>query len=632
MSVNWKKVYAENSHLQNEVHWKICFEDIPSKYRKVTRRNFDICYEMRHGGVGCLVAEKYGVHPSHVTYLMKRAFSTDDEGEFLLARGLISHGYASKPIRKKPLPTKKTKGGAKSALNAAFEMHPDWRDELFELVVADLERKPYAINLTPKIFAGIARTGLRARNWPADMWPFCNASQGYQTFRNLLFEFKNIIAMEKANLRKSLEGFKKSDPAKMPFDEVQIDWQTCDAFCRLTTECEGNVVDTRLDRCSLFVAYCVKSRCVLAWHLALTRNPSHHDVLQVIDKIYTQRLIEIKYTPELSHPADAGYPSSVIPDIHMIGINTISMDNAWANMARHISDRVCKNGTALRFGKGGSPLDRNFVESVFNYVNGLTHRFASTTGSSPSDPIREDPKNAKNVPLLSLQSFRELIDVWISHYNSDVKLHNMGESPLQRLKRYYKTEPLNLNHNLRYEDRDLFIAEYRSKIYASKKELRRPEIKLKGLVYRGSELTDRRLAGTVVRVKRDKRDIRSIRVYKTNGQKIATLYAPRAYMHYPLSERTYERVKKFVDDYGASVENPVLAYLRHLFLNKGSKRIGLEFVQVSEEIQTEGFLQTPSKKQIKQIAAVERECKEVHVPCLDDLLDGYNFEVSNAKH
>lgn len=632
MSINWKRVYAENPQLQKEKYWQICIEEVPRRDQDATRRNLDICYEMRHGGVGWVVAEKYDVRESHVTYIMQRAFSVDENGQFLLGRAFIPNGYVKEPRRKKPLPTKKKPKGNKCVLTAVFEHLPDWREELFQLAVAEDRKEPYAINLTPQAFAGLARNGLKARNWPLDTWPFTNKSKGYQTFRRLLIEFRNIIAMQKSQLRKSLEGFERNDPAKMPLDEVQIDWQTCDSFCRLTTECEGDVVDTRLDRCSLFVAFCVKSRCVLAWHLALTRNPSHHDVLQVIDNIYTQRKMTIRVTPELEHSPGSGYPSDVIPYMHMIGINTISMDNAWANLARHVSDRACQNGAMMRFAKGATPLERNFVEAVFHYVNGLVHRVASTTGSYPTDPIKEDPKNAKEAPELSLQSFRELLDVWISHYNADVKLHNMAESPLQRLERYYKTQPISFNHNLRHIKRDLFIADYSAKIYAPKNEMRRPEIKLNGLVYRGSDLTDRRLAGKRVRVKRDKRDIRSIDVFTIERIKIATLYAPRAYMHYPLSELTLERVQKFVDQHGSNGCEPVLAYLRFLFINKGNKRDGLEFVRVSEEIKREGSICLPETEPVEQMPVhAEDDTLEVSIPSIDELMKDYDFGVADVN-
>jgi len=630
MSVNWKQIYAENPQLQKEEYWQICIEEVPKRYRAVVRRNCDICYEMRHGGVGWVVAQKYGVDKSHVTYVMQRAFSVDENGEFLLGRSLVPKGYVEKCRRRKPLSTKKKRRGDKCALVATFEALPDWQEELFQLVVAEDRGEPYAINLTPKSFAGLARIRLKARNWPLDMWPFTNKSEGYQTFRRLLIEFRNIIAMQKSRLRKSLEGFDWNDSAKMPFDEVQIDWQTCDAFCRLTTECEGDVVDIRLDRCSLFVAFCVKSRCILAWHLALTRNPSHHDVLQVIDNIYTQRKLIIRHTPELEHSPGADYPTSVIPYMHMIGINTISMDNAWANLAKHVSDRACQNGIMMRFAKGGTPLERNFVEAVFHYINGLAHRVASTTGSYPTDPIKEDPKNLKEAPELSLQSFRELLDVWISHYNADVKLHNMGESPLQRIERYYRTQPINFNHNLRHKKRDLFIADYPAKIYTSKNEMRRPEIKLKGLVYRGADLNDRRLGSKRVRVKRDKRDIRSIDVYTIEGLKIATLYAPRAYMHYPLTEQTLERVQAFAEENGYTGCNPVLAYLRYLFINKGTKKHGLDFLRVSEEIQRESDLVLPDSERVEQVSIEpDGDAADVEIQSSDDLIQEYDFGVAS---
>ncbi len=626
MSINWKQRYAENPHLDNEALWQVDISSLPVRKRKTTQRNQNICYDMRHGGVGRIVAENYGVTPQQVTYVMQRVFSVDENGEFFLSRGLITGDRLKKPKRNAPLSTKAKPTNAKCCLGAVCEALPDWLNELFQLVLADERRDPYALNLTPQCFWQLALAGLKARDWPLDTWPFSHDTKGYSTFRRLLIKLRNQIAKERSNLRKTLEGIHRKDLATMPFDEVQIDWQVCDEICRLTTECEGDVVDTRLERCCLLVAFCVKTRCVLAWHLALTRNPNHADILQVIDNIFRQRKRTIRVTPELEHFPGADYPVSVIPEMHMIGINTISMDNAWANMARAVCDKACDIGALIRFGKGNTPLDRNFVESVFYYINGLTHRQANTTGSHPNDPIKEAPKNAKKPPVVSIQSFQELLDVWISKYNADISFHNMAESPLQRLEQYYRTQPIRLSHNFRHQKRDLFISEHRAKIYAPKKELRRPEIHHQKLVYRGSDLTDRDLAGTEVKFRRDRRDIRSIEVFTLKGQYLGKLHVQRAYLEYPLSETTYLRVKAFVKKYGTKSQNPVIAYLRHHFLNRESTRSQLEFLRVSEELKGQKTLflnDADEATQEKETEFVER--RVTNVPSIRELMKQKNY-------
>lgn len=626
MPVKWKKLLAENPQFLDESIWDINITDIKTSARKDLIRNLNICYEMRVGSIGRVVADKYNVTPPYITYLMQRVFSVDENGEYLLTRALIPNNRLFKSKRNSPLGTKNTPRGNRCSLQHTIDAIPDWYDELYQLVIVEDQRQPYAINLTPNSFWQLALTGLKSRSWPMDTWPFNTPSQGYQTFRRLLDSLRNELAKNKSQKRRSCEGTNRSDLVRMPFDEVQIDWQVCDKHCRLSTECEGDIVDTRLERCCLLVAFCVKTRCVLAWHLALTRNPSHEDILQVIDNIYSQRLLKIRVTPDLEHAPNANYPSAVIPEMHMIGINTISMDNAWANMARMVADKVCQNGTLLRFGKGNTPIDRSFVESVFFYINGLTHRFASTTGSHPSDPIKESTANAKKAPEISIQSFKELLDVWISKYNADPKVHNMGESPLQRLERYYRTEPIRFSHNLRHTPRDFFSAWYPATVYAPKVEPRKPEIKHQGIVYRGNKFTDRDLGGKSVRIKKDKRDIRSIEVYTNEGQRLAKLYAQSAYLHYPLSERTYNRVKEFKKNHGTAGLNPVIAYMRHVFLNRGAPRQALEFVRIAEEIKNENMISLNEPK-INEIPSFDTrtDIENIAVTPISELMDKHDF-------
>jgi len=633
VSVNWKKVLAENPNYRLPEYWEVNESVVPVKNRDALRRNQDINYEMRNGGVGYVVAQKYGVSPSYVTQIMQRGFTKSENGEFYLSRSLIPGERLKKSERRKPLSSKQVSHGHKLSMQALLEALPEFAEEMYNLVRASEDRKPYAINLTPESFKGIALTSLKAHGWPSDVWPNCTPSKGYQSFRRWLKVLRDRVANEKNQLRKSVDQVKPPDYAQMPFDEIQIDWQTCDQFCRLTTECEGNVVDTRLDRCSLLVAFDVKTRCVLAWHLALTRHPTHEDILQVIDNIFTQRKRTIRFCPDLVHVPGSGYPSSVIPYMNMIGLNTISMDNAWANMAIDVAEKVCSLGGSLRFAKGRSPLERNFVEHFFYYINGLTHLPASSTGSHPNDPIRETAKNASKAPEISIQAMMELIDVWVSAYNREPKQHNGGESPLQRLERYSNTQPLRISHDMRHATRDLFVGFYPATIYVSKSGSGRPFIKHMGLEYRGNQLNDRSFHDKRVRVKKDKRDIRTLEVYTNQGQCLGTVYAQRAYLEQPLSAQTLRRIQAHIKRYGSLGPNPVYAYLRYIFINKGVPRMALEFLRLSEEIKNGDQLYIGESSEVDSTVFDDQpEYENVNVVPLNELMKQQNYGADNGSN
>jgi hypothetical protein len=302
------------------------------------------------------------------------------------------------------------------------------------------------------------------------------------------------------------------------------------------------------------------------------------------------------------------------------------MDNAKANMAKAVADRVCDAGALLRHAQGYQPLNRNFIEHIFHFVNGLIHKLPSTTGSHTQDPIREAAKHYKNAPEISLQTARELIDVWITQYNCTPKWHNLGETPLQRLERYATDQPLRLSHNLRYKPRGFFFEELPGNIWVDKNSNERPCIHHLGITYRGKDITDRDLAGKKIRIRKDKRDIRTIEVFTYEGERLGKLYAQRAYLHSRLSARTWRHMQKWMAEHGDLGPSPVYAYLRIMFFNKGSPRMQTEFQRVAEEIKEDGIVFIGEKPAEHETPFDDDLITpSVPVPRIKDLMKQHNF-------
>lgn len=625
MAVNWKRELAENPQFRKEQHWQLVVESLETNLRPAATRNLSICEEMRNGGVGHVVAKKYDVAPSFVSYLMQRAFTMDEFGNYFLSRAMVPGKRLMKPKRNIALSTKRKRRNDKYSLSVVLEKLPEFEQEMYEIVKAFVERKRYAINLTPLSFRGIAHTALEEYGWPLDTWPFSSPSKGYQTFRRYFETLKDRVNKENSDKRKSVEGIAPPNFAQVPLAEIQIDWQVTDLFTRLTTEFEGDVTDTRLSRVCLLVAYDVKSRCILSWHLALTRDPSHEDVLQVIENIYCQQKREIQYTEKLEHYPGGDYPSSVIPFMDMIGLNIVSMDNAKANMAKAVADRVCDSGALLRYAQGYQPLNRNFIEHIFHFINGLTHLLPSTTGSHSQDPVRESAKYYIDAPEISIQVAQELIDVWITQYNCTPKWHNLAETPLQRLERYATNQPLRISHNLRYKPRDFFIEDFPVTVYVNKKSNERPCIHHLGITYSGKDLTDRGLAGKKIRACKDKRDIRTIELFTYEGERIGKLYAQRAYLHCRLSSRTWRHMQGWQRRHGDLGPRPVYAYARNMFLNRKSSRAQTEFLRVAEEIKEDNLVLIGESLPDITVFDDELLSPSVPVPPIKELMKQQNY-------
>ena len=76
---------------------------------------------------------------------------------------------------------------------------------------------------------------------------------------------------------------------------------------------------------------------------------------------------------------------------------------------------------------------------------------------------------------------------------------------------------------------------------------------------------------------------------------------------------------------------PVIAYLRYLFINKGNKRHGLDFLKVSEEIKRDNFAKIPDKKQVEQVPVEhEGDAVDIDIPSIDELMEDYDFGVENV--
>jgi len=187
LAENWKKELDLHPEIRNLNNWPYIDPfDFKDKVRNLYIRNKNIAYEMTQGASGRSVASKYNVHPSFITYLMKRFFGKNKHGDFYLTTALVPGSKLKKGKRKMPLSTQAKPSGARGEFEMLLHDVPEIVPEWELMIHAFLQRKPYAQNITPKILRAEMIRILESKDWPKDKYPFnsisvtCRVTKGYR--------------------------------------------------------------------------------------------------------------------------------------------------------------------------------------------------------------------------------------------------------------------------------------------------------------------------------------------------------------------------------------------------------------------------------------------------------------------
>lgn len=593
---DWRLALQEDPELEDTSFWPMI--DIGSYkvvYRKKIIRNLNIVTDRLSGVSGIDVAEKYNISESAVSRLLKRCFKKDREGSYHLSRALIPHAVLTAPVRRKKLSTKKKRRGNRCAFKKSLLNHPDLEKKFVDMISAWLKGESWAQNLTPKRMHNAMILYYESIGWSKKKYPYSTDSVAYESVRRFFHAETN---RQIAQRDKCPAIVKEPSLPIYPFQEIQLDAHTTDLKTKVFLELEDNVLELRLDRLALYVVTDVSTQGVLAYYLALTRDPTQLDVLKLFQKIFDPWVPMDIQTPGVVYVPGSGFPSGIIDEIQLIGLNRVSLDNAFAHTSRAIINVATKcHGALLNFGPPGYAQRRSLIEHCFDLLNEqLSHRLANTTGSHPNDPKRETKKNAKKAPILTYQSFIEMIEVVLANKNAKVHTHLHGATPLEAMKRAISHQPIRMNFDLKHQRREAFIRYEEKKIYCSKKEQRRPYVSFNGLKYKSPTLKDRNLGGTTVNVKHDLRDIRKIEIVKLDGTSLGELEVQKSHRRRPLSFKTWDEIKKFERKYRRLGVDPVAGFLDWLLSQKQTPKITTQILRIYREAEENGAVVLPFKQ------------------------------------
>lgn len=490
-----------------------------------------------------VITEETGIPGKEIRRLFKRCIKAHSDGRIWGFRALIPWSRQKSYERiavVKPYPHTRKAGssGALSQLFSRFQHIQELVDKLFlkqfgEGIVHEARIPVKSIH---KHFLKACReVGLTARDYP-----FSAKYLGYWAIWDYLHRLlnsemtKGVAARHghEAALRLKASGGGDSGELIMrPYQRVQFDAHRIDLFCTVTMPSPyGGFVERVLDRLWLLVVIEVATRAILGYHISLNREYTADDVLLCVRNAITPWKRKDLTIPDLEYPQSGGMPSDVIPELAWAVWQEFSYDNALANLADKVRDRLANTlGCAVNAGLVNFKELRAIVERFFQTLEENSfHRLPSTTGSGPDDPRRNDPEREALRLKIKLEHIEELADVVIYQYNGTPHSGIGYRSPLEYLQ-FFINEEDNLIRTVPEAKRGslhLLNIKVTRVVRGNIRVGRRPYVEFEGARYQNDVLARTPdLIGTQLTLSVDPDDPRSLMAYLPDGSELGRLTA-----------------------------------------------------------------------------------------------------------
>lgn len=580
MNLSWRERLIAEPHWLDMNQWPfIEAQALPADVRRGYQRNIEIVHAVLQGSPLREVANRHRLHPSRITQLMNRCLGGDEEADPPLSAGLLPQKRLSTGRRHSPLPTFSRKGGARCSFKHLLDSVPGLQKHLVERVRLSARQSRQGQNLSAKALHACFLAYLESQNWPRDCYPYTSVSQGYESVRKLLKRLLTDFTMPRPPTREILSR----QPSTRVFQEIQIDEHTLDCKGAAAVLLHGEMKPVRLARISVLVARDVATGCFLAHTIALTQHPAADDVLALFEAMTTPWQPMTLKTPGLVYASETPFPSALGEAFVRPTFGIIRLDNALAHLSRPVRLMISDYLFATNnLGLPRLPKGRNVIEQAFARLNVDVHRFPSTTGSHPVDPIREPRKNQKRAPFVSLRTLEEVLSVLLAEYNLSPLANQGAVSPIEQVRHQMMHHLVPLRSPSRGPSLEPFES-VRQVMVRQPERGRSPRINFEKVVYEGAALRSSALVNQKVLIRFDRRDIRRLRVQTLDGRDIGEVVASRAWRRYPHSLATRKRINRLIREGYLSRRDPLLEYFNYTAAHRELPREALTLVNLTRE-------------------------------------------------
>ena len=333
-----------------------------------------------------------------------------------------------------------------------------------------------------------------------------------------------------------------------PFQRVDCDGHRIDGLFPIWVKHpEIGEVPVELPRLWLLVIKDVFSRAILGYLIVLSLEYAARDVTRCIQRAVAPWKPRSFTIQGLKYPERGGFPSGIIPQLAWAAWDEFWFDNAKAHLADLTIDMLIGK---LRCTPHAGAIDaierRAMVERFFlTFEENGIHRLASTTGSHPRDPRRDNPEAKALKYDMKLEHLEELVEVMPAQYNGTPHTALGYRTPLEVLEHY-----LAIGGEVRYveekhRDAATFLYEHDVRIVrGSLKRSRKPYIEYEGAVYRNEVLARSfDLIGTALTLHVDTDDLRCIKAFLPNGTELGMLSAQGPWARTPHSLETRRAIQ-----------------------------------------------------------------------------------------
>lgn len=585
MYLTWRRRLNQSPVLWDFGQWPIIDQtSIPSAKRRLFLRNRAIVIQVLNHQKFSNIAKEFNISASLITHLMNRCLAGDDLDEPPLTKALIPHRRVRHGMRRIPLPTFQQPSGAQHAFTALLEQVPNLKEKLDAAILAWLRDARRAQNLTPARFHEDFKHILVEAGHPTNQYPYTTQNMAAETLRCYFHQRTAVLRAQHQRRVTTPTSCSVNKAIYRAGRTIQIDEHCIDLHNGIQLMLNDELIPLRISRVHLLVATNVDTDCVMGYHLALSDAPNQQDMLQLLENcVRTWRPMTLT-TPGFHYEPGACFPSG-LPHAFPISFSIVQLDNALAHLAHSVQRAICDQQAAtVSMGIGGSPTVRRWIEDVFNLIcRSVTHRFSSTTGSHPKDPVKESKQNAKRLPPISLQTLDEAISLVLTRHNLTAKKHLGSATPLELYqshcrKHYVRYVPEALRDNWKpFTDRKIVRVKWLTK------DNRQPHINFAGVRYRGDSLVNVAPKHADIEIEFDRRDIRWLQAWTLDGENLGTLAAPHSWLRFRHSLATRQMINKLVRKEVYHGRDPLAAHFRYLLENRNNKRFALEVVRVYDE-------------------------------------------------